>query len=263
MSKRARDVYPASYAAAVKRRRMSLGLPTTVAVRTVSPRVGYASVPRTRGAQVTGEMKYFDTERTAQAIISNVSWATANQDPGTIQTLFAPGSGAAINQRIGKETKLLKIRIKGMITMNTQAAQATADTPTIVRVILVQDKQSNASSAAGDLVIQDGNTPANAVFQFQSEDNFGRFRVLKDKTFRMDNPNISYFGVANQIGQNGLSIPFKWNIKFKQPVSVHFNAAGAADYTSIVDNSFHIFANCTSTQGGANIVYNARCCYKD
>lgn len=228
---------------------------------TFVPRAGYSSVARTRGASVQGEMKYFDTEVAGGAIPSIAAWTGTEFDPTTFNTLCVPTVGAAINQRIGKAIKVMKIKINGIITVAAQSDAAAADGGSKVRLILYQDKQTNAAQAQGEQVMTPSTAAANAPNVFQNIDNFGRFVVLKDKTIIMENPNLTYDGT--NVEQNGILKPFKFTVKFKTPVQVRFNATNGGSVADIVDNSFHVIANCSSTGLLPNINYVCRVCYKE
>lgn len=234
---------------------------STGAGATFVPRAGYSSVARTRGASVMGEMKYFDTERVNAAIPAVAAWTGTEFDPATFDTLVVPVVGAAINQRIGKEIKVLKIKINGQISCATQADATAGDNGTKVRLILYQDKQTNSAQAQGEQVM----TPSTSVFSapnvFQNIDNFGRFRVLKDKVLTFDNPAISWDGTNME--QQGLLKSFKISIKFKEPVKIRFNATNGGTIADIVDNSFHLIANSSSAALVASLHYSCRVCYKE
>lgn len=230
---------------------------------TKRPRKGYSSVARTRGAQVTGEMKYFDTERTSVAIAASVDWTGTEYDPATFNTLFAPTVGAGVNQRIGKSVKVHKIKIHGLLNVPAQANQAAADVADVVRLAVVQDCQTNAAQAQGEQVFTSPTsaTAYQAVCSFQNIDNFGRFKVLKDKTIKFPQPILAYDGT--NIEQGGFEIPFKFSLNFKTPVVVRFNATNGGTIADIVDNSWHVMANATGVTTAQTIIYNSRVCYKE
>jgi len=208
-----------------------------------------------------GEMKYFDTELSGGAIPSIAAWTGTEFDPATFNTLCVPVVGAAINQRIGKAIKVMKIKVNGVITVASQVDAAVADGGCKIRMILYQDKQTNAAQAQGEQVMTPSTSATNAPNVFQNIDNFGRFQVLKDKIFIMENPNATFDGT--NIEQFGLAKHFKFSVKFREPVQVRFNATNGGSVADIVDNSFHIIANCSNTGLLPNINYVARVCYKE
>jgi len=238
-------------------------------------RHGYNAVTRTSGAAVIGEMKYFDcTLETAAISALNTTWVAGTmQDPATTVNLgsaavatplclFVPTVGAALNQRIGRKVKVLKIKLNGQILVPTQAAQAAADTPTFIRILLVQDMQTNAAQMTGAALMNNGSGAQNTICSFQNPDNFGRFRVLKDKRIILESPN-TFNDAAATGAQYGLQRAFKMNINFKMPVEVHFNATNGGTVADIVDNSFHIVCGATNISLAPTLTYYSRVCFKE
>jgi len=223
-------------------------------------RLGYDTVARTRGVYQRGEMKYFDQERGLTPIVSSENWANTLRDP-TTGTLFAPVVGAAINQRIGKACNVLKIKITGTISCPAQSNQIIGDAASRIRLLLVQDLQTNATQCTGTQVMTSWTQPLQAVEGFQNIDNFGRFKVLKDKTIIMQNPNSSWDGT--NIEQAGLMRTFKMTVRFRNPVNVRFNATNGGTIADIVDNSFHIIANTNSLDLAPYVSYVSRVCFKE
>lgn len=225
-------------------------------------RTGYDTVARTRGVYAAGEMKYFDTICNAQAVAASADWTGTENDPTTFLTLCVPQVGAAINQRIGKAVNIHKIKIHGEVRLSVQAGQMTTDAGWTIRLALVQDLQSNGAQAQGEQVFTGAASTVLAVNTFQNIDNFGRFRVLKDKFIKLEDPNIVSDSATNASwSQNGKVVPFKWTVIFKKPVVMRFNATNGGTIADIVDNSFHVMAN--TTVAGVTISYCSRVCYKE
>lgn len=233
--------------------------------RRMRRRKGYSTVARTRGVYARGEMKYFDTERSATAITATADWSTAAAPPnvGTPTTLLCPTVGSAIDQRIGREVKIHKIKIRGTIQTAAQANQTAGDEASFIRLILAQDMQTNAAQATGSQIFTTPTTATaiQACTSFQNLANFGRFRVWKDKNIVLQNPNFGYDGT--NLEQQGMIRPFKMNLVFKKPVSVRFNATNGGTIADIVDNSFCVYANTSSTALAPTLNYSARVCYKE
>lgn len=228
-------------------------------------RTGYSTVARTRGVYSRGEMKYFDTERSATALTAAAAWAGTEFPPnvGTPTSLCIPTVGAAINQRIGRAVHVYKIKVRGQINIPNLANQTAGLSAANVRLLLVQDMQTNGAQAQGEdiMTAPTGATAILAVDTYQSLANFGRFRVLKDKTIMLQNPNAAYDGTNIEVF--GLQKPFKFNIRFKRPVCVRFNATNGGTIADIVDNSWCIYANCSNIGLAPTISYAARVCYKE
>lgn len=224
-------------------------------------RGGYSSVARTRGAAVTGEMKYFDTLKNAVAIPNSTDWTATELDPTTYNTLVCPIVGSGVDQRIGKSIKVMKIKIRGSIICAAQTGQATEDEASVIRLILHQDKQTNSTQAQGEDVMANAADGVMNPLSFQNINNFGRFRVLKDKTWQLQQPGTVWNG-ANVL-QSGLAMHFKWTIKFRYPVVIRFNATNGGTVADIVDNSFHIIGTTSSVSLVPKLYYQSRVCYKE
>lgn len=261
-NKRKRYAYDVAQAYQAKKRRKTGG------AYTGTRRAGYSTVARTRGVYAKGETKYFDSLKTITAIAASTNWTGTEYDPDVVpvancNTLFAPTQGAGINQRIGKSVKVYKIRIHGEIQCPAQTNQTVKDAASVVRIALVQDMQTNSTQAQGEQVFTPPTTATAtlAVESFQNIDNFGRFKVLKDKHFILENPSAAFDGT--NIEQAGLIKRFKWTVKFRKPVEVRFNSTNGGTVADIVDNSWHIMANNNSTDLAPYIVYQCRVCFRE
>jgi hypothetical protein len=239
----------------------------------------YGTVARTRGVYGQGEMKYYDTRFLGPIPIS-ANWTGTEIDPtasvegtpvATPLGLVQPVQGAAINQRIGREINLFKLKIRGVINLTSFTDQADFLAPMLVRLLLVQDQQTNASQAQGEQVM-DNSTDANGyALAFQNLSNFGRFRVLKDKVMVFGPPQYGAgdlaAGAQTTFG-NAVGRSFKINYNFKEPVKIRFNATNAGTVADVIDNSFHLFCNAgvnptTGSDQQGYIIYRCRACYKE
>lgn len=230
----------------------------------VSARRGYSYVPRTPGGLSVTERKYFDSYLSAQALVAATDWTATELDPATLNTLFVPQEGSAINQRIGRKVCVKKITIRGLIRIPKQANQTATDAAAQCRLIFFIDQQTNGTQAQGEeLMAAPGS--ANAVLctsTFQSTANFGRFRVLKDKTYMLQNANLAYDGTNLEV--QGLQKQFKFTVKFAKPLYIHFNSTNGGSVADIVDNSFHIIGTCSNVADYAPLLYyQCRTIYTD
>lgn len=247
--------------------------------RKVRSRRGYGTVARSRGwAAAPGETKYFDCELQGGAMaMTDVTTnfpAACRMDPSsTINigaaavasplTIFAPTQGAALNQRIGRKALVKKIKIRGHVFCPeiTNATNLTLQ-PIKVRIVLLQDKQTNAAQYASTSVFTPATSADATINSFQNPDSFGRYRILKDKIITLDNPNfVSGPDTSGQIR------PFKFTIKFRKGVLVNFNNVNGGTVADIVDNSFHILAGSTNGSGAGErnlqLAYYSRVSFKD
>lgn len=225
-----------------------------------------AMVARTPGTKAVTERKYFDTYLDATALVAANTWAGCELDPAADLCLFAPAQGDDINERVGRKVTILKTTIRGFLHCIPQAAQATADAATIVRLILFLDMQTNATQVPAETLMQDPGAASNYLntLTFQNNQNFGRFRVLRDKTIVLQNPSMApNTDAGGAIVQSGLAKPFKISYKWPQGLQVRFNATNAGDITDIIDNSLHLIGAASNTGLGPNIYYQARTVYSD
>jgi len=252
--KRKRPVYAIDVARAYKKRRLAGGRPYTPMVRSRK-----SFVRRSYGNPLAiSETKYFDADRDLTAIqnVAGASWANTEQDPATLNCLFAPSQGNDYNNREGRKCYVKAIKMRGYINCLAQTDATTADGAAFVRLIVYMDKQTNATFSQGEDVIASGSATLNTVASFQNPANFGRFRVLKDKIISLEAKAMSYDGTNME--QAGLMRPFKVNIKFRKPLLIHFNATNGGTVADIVDNSFHVIAATSSAALAPNIVYKSR-----
>uniref|UniRef100_UPI004047F323 hypothetical protein n=1 Tax=Shewanella sp. TaxID=50422 RepID=UPI004047F323 len=236
--------------------------------RNIKP-TGQVFVMRTPGGKGATETKYYDTTKALTAIPESTDWTGTEFDPATQSTLFCPVQGAQINNRIGRKVLLKKIRIRGVIRPNVFQDANDVVAPCAVRIIVYQDKQTNGAQAQGEDVMAAPATAAaeNAFCAFQSLGNLGRFRVWKDKTYVPRDGQTTTDGANTSSITAGAAIPFKYNLKLGKGIPVHFNSsnggAGDGDVGDIVDNSFHILIQASSTAWAYQCAYQARCVYTD
>lgn len=261
MGKRPRSGSMSGSASAKKRYRRG----RYVATRRYRPqyvRPGYGLVGRTPGGAVLGEMKYFDTA-VNQSIVPNLaSWVGSTIDPSPYNTLCVPVVGAAFNQRIGKEINIVKLKIRGQFVLSGVEASGIAQQPIVIRYGIFQDMQTNATQAGGNLVMTPVTNASQVPFTFQNIDNFGRFKVLKDKQCIIQDPNL--VGSDTVHDMNGKTVCFKMTVKFYKPIQVRFNQTNGGTVADIIDNSLHFYANCNSTGTLIpSVTYLSRVCYKE
>jgi len=234
------------------------------------PRYTNRGVPRTTGGTlmrgVPGEMKYFDCALAQSALVSSASWTATVRDPVltpvvNMNCLFAPTVGTGVNQRIGKACKMLKMKIKGTIIVPAQSNQTATDEGCKVRILLVEDMQTNGSQCDGADLLGTQGTVQEAINTFQTVNNFGRFRVWKDKSYILENPNGSWDGTNIEIW--GLKKQFKFNLNWRNGYNIRFGSGGAGTVGDIVDKSFHIIAMTDNLNLSPAITYCCRVCFKD
>lgn len=230
------------------------------------PRTGqtFNYVPRVPGNPMAlTERKYFDTELNNKTLsLLSSGWVNTECDPAVLDNLFSPGIGTAFYQRVGRKVCLKSLRIHGYVeypsVVNT--GSASLDAPILIRIILYQDKQTNGVQSQGEDVIGSGSGNV-AVAMFQNPQNFGRYRVLKDKKISLNITATNYVGTDTQMTGNLRS--FNWNIRFRKPLIINFNSQNTGNVADIVDNSFHIIAGVNRQDTDAKLYYKARAVFVD
>jgi len=208
-------------------------------------------VNRTPGGNVVGDNHYYDVDLYNTPIVSvATTWGLAINDPGTRNCLFCPIQGDDISNRQGRKCFVKKIRINGSVAIPGQPG---LDPFTNIRVLVVQDMQTNGTQMTGNLLLNSGSA-TDGIHMFQSTQNFGRFKILKDKTYNMANRSIA--GVTGSLNEGYMVREFKWVIK---PMCwVNFNATNGQTVADIIDNSFHIMVGATDVSSTPVISYKCR-----
>lgn len=206
------------------------------------------------------ERKYFDTGYEDLITSGTSSMATANFDP-LIGTLFAPQQGDDINDRQARSAFVYSIRVQGIIFTNGQTLQTGLDQVPIIRLMMVQDTQTNGTVFAPGQVIQSAPALSQAIFGFTNTAHFGRYIIHKDK-FYTSPPYPITSPQAGQIAQGATTMPFKMSYKPKVPIKVNFNALNGGTFADIVDNSFHIIAAAHPNNIDVSNAAQVLCSYK-
>lgn len=245
-------------------------------------RPGYYTVARTRGS-ITQEMNYYDSTLIDAQMTSTTAWGATNTYdatfPAALSCLFCPVQGTAINNRVGRKVFVHRLRMKGLLfqpggLISGAPGGVPGTSPQqIVRLILFCDKQTNAAQVgAATLMTSYGAATRSGVFvSFQNRDQVGRFDVYKDKMIAMPVPTITQYWdtVANAFSsyQEGVIKHFKFTVNFKTPLCVLFNGGTGGNIGDIVDNSFHLYGQCTSsavaTTAPPQLTYQCRTYFKE
>lgn len=222
-------------------------------------------VPRSFGnPRAITERKYFTTGLTSTALVNfdaGTTWAGCELDPATTNALFAPATGDDFNTRDGRKVQVLSIKIKGYFRVAAQTDTTTTDDAALIRLALVVDKQTNAAQLNAEDVFGGVAVAPLNVDQFQNPAFFGRFKVLKDKYFTLQNPNSTWDGTNME--QMGLVRHFKMTHKFRKPMIVHFNGTNGGTVADIIDNSFHLIGGSSNIELVPTIAYQVRTTFID
>lgn len=192
---------------------------------------------------VVGERKFFDTTRTsfAPAVTGDIANLSLNLIP----------QGVTESERVGRKCTITKVMLRGRIDMNTTAVAA--DTATIMRLIIYEDKQANGQTATVTDILE---TATEASFNNLS--NSQRFRILMDSRMPTQCPSGSGRGSTDTLsyGENVVPIFFAKDVK----IPIEFSST-AGVIGEIRSSNIGVLA--IQSQALANLSYVARVRYSD
>lgn len=193
----------------------------------------------------TGEKKYSDQVYPRAELAKGVSILSAS-----LNTLT---TGSASHQRIGIETNAIKLHLRGIVQRPCCAGCDTLECPSMVRILVVLDKQSNGQQANYYDVKQNyttdaGEKPMEDFIAFNNRQNSDRFVILKDKVINIDRKSMGYHVISTNplvqaFSSYGVQVPFKMSIPLKG-IKVKYTHLSdtPSSYASVLKNNILAFA---------------------
>lgn len=147
---------------------------------------------------VNVERKYKDT-----------SYSASLSGSGAIMNLIDIPQGDTSEQRIGNSIKLTNVLIRGDAIINS------ADTNSLVRLVLVRDLQQQGDSPPVWLDIFDTATPNTAL----NRNNAGRFKILADRRFTLskNGQDVHLFKIFKKLN---------FHVRYNGPLATDFQKNG-------------------------------------
>jgi len=176
----------------------------------------------------------------------------------TDSALIPSAAGSGYGQVNGSKYYLKKIRVKGQVTVPVQSDSTDCQSARTVRCVLVHDQQPNGAQAQGEDVFQDMGTATQNQFNFlaMGSGNGGRFRILKDETFVLEN-NVAGTDGSNTNSLGFQTAVFNWAYKPTKPIQVNIKPNSTTPTTASLANH-NIFILCHSNVGtGAGPAFTA------
>jgi len=194
-------------------------------------------------------------------------WADTELDPRQQTAVYGclpmPRQGTNFADRDGRKIYVKHIFIKGVINVQQANTVTAATNNPIFRIVVVKDTRTNNNQLSAENVIgpglgsdgQDVLTSDSGVQAFSNPDGWGRYEIVKDRTFKP--PLNQAFNDGTDGAVNGYAIPFRMKIKCNCYVNFS-DTAGAVG--SVIDNSWHVLG---AVGNGLNpaISYQARTCF--
>lgn len=220
--------YPESYMKARQRRHNRMMNRRRSAPAYIVPGVTRTGGAYRRSMPGSPEKKFWDATETDNGIATT----------GDIMTsLCLIPQGTTDISRIGNKILVKNINSHMVISIDDQGVAATSDGG--IRIILYVDQQANgaACTAADILRGLPGTLSTASIFSFRNMDNLDRFKILKDKTYRIS-PQF-----ANAASTNA-SI-FRKNFNIKCSIPLYYSSTTGA-LTELRSNNIGI---CAIAQG--------------
>lgn len=204
---------------------------------------------RRTGGYIGLEKKFVDYEYDA-AVVQTV--ASAEADPATALCLNVTAQGDGPSEHDGRKQTTTSVEIRGNVVWSATDA-ATPVEPGFVRILVIQDRQTNGAQFNSEDVLDD---PADADLETCALRNVEfekRFRILKD--FVVKKPQTTFVWDGTSAPSEASYAPFHCYIPLKGMVSNYTSTTAAI--ANIKDNSIHVMA---IGEGGAAILrYVSRC----
>lgn len=227
-----------------------------------SARVASRSYFRSSGRNIrTGgflgiEKKFYDTFLIAGDIAGGTDATGGELDPSATLTLNTVAQGDGESNRDGRLLNMDSLEIHGTIHIPGSADATTPNTPPLVFVACVLDKQANGAKLnSEDVFCNVGANASTAAQPFRNLEYHSRFRILKSKVFTMKMPEMVHDGT--QYDKSGQRTPFRWFINLKGMRVTYKNTT--ADIANITDNAISMVAFTSNVTGvDADLHYAAR-----
>lgn len=201
------------------------------------------------------EIKYVD-------IAYNAITIRAANIPPTGQVLNIPVQGAAPYNRIGSKVMNKSIRVRGHVQ------QVATALPTIVRIIIIYDRQTNGATPSWATVIQSttsNGTQGNAALDGINMDNRERFKMLADEQILLPAATFNA-GVVTNASFPDTSGPTN-KLNFDRYIKLfdletHYKASAGA-VGDIATGGIFLFAVMDGDDSSWEFLYTARLRYDD
>lgn len=185
------------------------------------------------------ELKFKDYARSLVAIATSV--AGSEVDPATEKCLSGVAQGDGENQRNGRKYRMRSILIKGFVDMTNLTDETTAPLSTIVRVLLVLDKQTNGAQFNAEDVLLD--TVSEDVLSMRHMEHVSRFEVLYDKIIHLKWYSSSRDGIQSTDPMTSTYTGDSQHFEIYKKLDIGVLMKGtSANVTDVTDNSLHLMA---------------------
>ncbi len=186
------------------------------------------------------------------------TWTGSELDPGaSVLCLSAVAQGTGAEVRTGRTILIHSLYIRAKFTIGgTESQAAPLPSDSFVRLIVFLDTQTNGVQAQGEEVMEI--VGGDNILAFRNLENTDRFRILKDKSLRLDR-GFQNEGAVNLFATNSASFQCNFFIKFKKPLKVRFTIGTTTGViANVTDNSLHLIGVRSDNGFSVDILYKAR-----
>lgn len=199
---------------------------------------------RTFGKRVKSIVSRMEESKFSQSFGASTTILTGTPIFGGLAPILPQGSSA--QQRIGNVITMYNLRFRAMLAANIAGCS-------VVRVMIVRDKQTNGAVPASPQVFFADSTAANSWYSGYNPTFVGpRFEVLMDKSKRLE-----ITGGATDQGEKAV---LQW--RSRKPIRVTFNG-NTPSYADIVKNGLILAAYTDVAVNGPFLTFELTYQYKD
>jgi len=193
------------------------------------------------------EKKFYDKTFSGEI---GVAVANAVSDPAAnASCLNAVEQGDGESQRDGRKIVIKSVQVRGDIRGQIEQNQDDVNKAKVVRILLVQDRQTNGAQMTGTQMLTGATNVEHAYYNLQYSQ---RFKVLYDKTFVLQCNTVGTDGAnTNSVGFSAASFKIFRNVN----IPVTFTST-AENIANIADNSLHMLA--LSSETNVDLAYESR-----
>lgn len=172
-------------------------------------------------------------------------------DPTTPLCLNGIGQGNGESEYLGRGYEMSSLIVTGHIEWKNFSV-ATDKFGDLARILIVLDKQTNASQFNAEDVLKNSVSGGFDIDAPRNLEYTHRFVVLKDLVLQQPTLGFAATGTDEFVKQ-----PFKIILNFKKPIKVLTKDTGNT-VASINDNSLHVMAYASRGSSHANLRYTSR-----
>jgi len=182
----------------------------------------YTKKPRAMPKAILPELKAFDIA------LGDSEFRTA----GKVELLNVPTAGTDNYNRVGRKVNAVSIHVRAAIRVFNAGATLPRR---LLRILLVWDKQTNATAPSGNDILMDSNAAAaQSTFSFTNLANRERFQILRDEFLSCPVYDATANSTQNQLDYLNPQLHIDWYVplKGKDTIFNQVNGGTVADIQS-------------------------------